>query len=673
MINDKKPKKRRFTQNKKKGLNFINLASYTSPEIIEVQNKEWVEYGADNNYFQYLIDLFHGSPTNSAAINGISQFISGRGLDALDSSEKPNDYATMKGLFTDDCLKKLAIDLKLFGQCSVQVIYNAEHTQIVQVEHYPVETLRAEKANEEGEVEAYYYASDWTEVRSSADTKRISAFGCSNDGVEILYIKPYKSGFFYYSPVDYQGATTYAEMEGEIGNFHLSSILNGMSPGLLLNFNSGIPDEDTQSEIERKIIQKYTGSSNSGKFILAFNNNSEEQATVETIQLSDAHQQYQFLSEESAQKIIIGHRITSPMLLGIKNNTGLGSNKDELITASILFENTVVKPFQDLLLSAFDEILAYNDINLKLYIKTLQPLEFFELDNTMTGEEREEQTGQKLSLKVIDGEEVYKTKEEAEKVAIEKGCEGSHEHKDEEGNTWYMPCKDHDSATNLKDKDDPCTAGYEQYGMKIKDGREVPNCIPIEAAEDIRRRLYSELSEKGEDEDLENWELIDARPTNEYDNIVRQSISLASVISSTPNQTSDQDTSILKVRYAYMGSNNPQREFCQLMWSANKVYRREDLDSDDPNYNGNANNVNEGFGLEGADNYNIFLYKGGVNCKHYWERRTYLRKNNKRISVTEAIRKINELDPSLRDEARFETNPPEVAQTAKASNNYWRA
>ena len=67
MINDKKPKKRRFTQNKKKGLNFINLASYTSPEIIEVQNKQWVEYGADNNYFQYLIDLFHGSPTNSAA------------------------------------------------------------------------------------------------------------------------------------------------------------------------------------------------------------------------------------------------------------------------------------------------------------------------------------------------------------------------------------------------------------------------------------------------------------------------------------------------------------------------------------------------------------------------------------------------------------------------------
>jgi hypothetical protein len=32
---------------------------------------------------------------------------------------------------------------------------------------------------------------------------------------------------------------------------------------------------------------------------------------------------------------------------------------------------------------------------------------------------------------------------------------------------------------NLKDASDPCTEGYEQYGMKDMDGRQVPNCIPI--------------------------------------------------------------------------------------------------------------------------------------------------------------------------------------------------
>jgi len=53
-------------------------------------------------------------------------------------------------------------------------------------------------------------------------------------------------------------------------------------------------------------------------------------------------------------------------------------------------------------------------------------------------------------------------------------------------------------------------------------------------------------------------------------------------------------------------------------------------------------------------------------------RRIYIRKNNRKITVKEAKRMINELDPSLRPEAKFETNPKEVAQIASAGNNYWR-
>ena len=39
------------------GLRFINLNTYTSPEIIEDKNQEFVSYGADNDYFGYLNDL----------------------------------------------------------------------------------------------------------------------------------------------------------------------------------------------------------------------------------------------------------------------------------------------------------------------------------------------------------------------------------------------------------------------------------------------------------------------------------------------------------------------------------------------------------------------------------------------------------------------------------------
>ena len=283
------------------------------------------------------------------------------------------------------------------------------------------------------------------------------------------------------------------------------------------------------------------------------------------MQLSDAHQQYQFLSSESGLKILVGHRITSPLLLGIKSDgNGFSSNADELKNSSILFDNTVIRPFQDLILKAFDAILAFNDVSLNLYIKTLQPLEFVDLENANTKEEVEEQTGQKLSLKAveIDGIVAYSTKEEAEKAAKEKGCGGHHE-MENDGVTYYMPCESHDLKA-------PCWDGYEQIGTKIKDGKEVPNCVPMSAADEIRQKLYERLMEIGEDEDLENWDLIDARPANEYDADVRDGLNLASVVRSTPSQKSEQDTLILKVRYAYMGNNNPQRDFCKKMFNANK-------------------------------------------------------------------------------------------------------
>ena len=381
----------------KSDLSIVNLSTYTSPQVKEVRGKDFIEYGEDNNYFQYLIDRYNGSATNNSIINGVSEMIYGKGLDATNSNRKPNEYAQMKALFNNDCTRKLCYDLKLMGQCAVQVIYSKNRAKIVQLEHMPIETLRAEKCNEKGEIEAYYYFSDWAKYKRGNELKRIPAFGTSKEGLEILYIKPYRAGFKYYSPVDYQGGTQYAELEEEISNFHLNNILNGLAPSMLINFNNGTPDPEQREMIERRIYEKFSGSSNAGKFILAFNDNPETAASIEPVQLSDAHQQYEFLSNESSKKIMVSHRIVSPMLFGIKDDTGLGNNADELKTASILFDNLVIKSFQGLLIDAFDKILAYNDISLHLYFKTLQPLEFTDLENVQDEETREEETGVKLS------------------------------------------------------------------------------------------------------------------------------------------------------------------------------------------------------------------------------------------------------------------------------------
>ncbi len=615
---------------------FVNLSTYTSPEIKEVKGEDYIEYGADNNYFQYLIDRYNGSPTNNAAINGISAQIYGKGLNASDSNRKPNEYAQMVSLFKKDVVRKLCYDLKLMGQCAVQVIYSKDRKTIAQLEHMPIETLRAAKCDDDGDIPAYYYFKDWPNITRSDNPLRIPAYGMSNEDVEIYYIKPYKSGFYYYSPVDYQGGLQYAELEEEVSNYHLNNILNGLAPSMLINFNNGTPNQEERALIENKIAQKFSGTSNAGKFILAFNDNKESQAEISPVQLSDAHNQYQFLSEEATSKIQVAHRIVSPFLLGIRTSSGFSSNADEIKTASLLMDNTVIRPFQELLIDCFDNLLAYNNISLNLYFTTLQPLEFTDVDKDIQGsEDIEEETGYEFSKlnKEIDGKKAFETREEAEAVAKESGCEGYHEH-EEDGKVWYMPCEDHSK---------------------------------FDLSNEIGAELAAELLELGQDEEdlMDNYELVDVSEVD-YENeeksdkiinelnaekdsslsVLSKIVNLVSTGRAYPKNKSEQDgvtkqkglaRFLVRYQYAPLKANvNNSRKFCIAMVGAKKIYRKEDIEklSNKP--------VNAGFGVGGSATYSIWLnkvidenlpeselnaynlYKGGARCQHKWFRKTYM-------------------------------------------------
>ena len=316
------------------------------------------------------------------------------------------------------------------------------------------------------------------------------------------------------------------------------------------------------------------------------------------------------------------------MLLGIKDSTGLGNNADEIKTASLLMDNTVIRPFQELLINCFDKLLAYNDIALNLYFITLQPLEFTEVNTDIQDDEDiEEETGvemEKRSLKKIDGESVFKTKEEAIDAAKEKGCEGYHEH-EEDGKVWFMPCESHKKAT-------------------------LTEC-DISLSKDNDDEVATELISLGEDIDLETWEVIDEIDVDydnedKYDAIVdvlnseneKKATTLSKIINlvstgrAYPNARSSQDEKIkenfFKVRYYYFpknnagGKTNSPRAFCKAMVSANKLYRKEDIIrmTDKP--------VNAGWGPKGdSSTYSIWKYKGGGNCHHSWRRVTFKSKD----------------------------------------------
>lgn len=568
-------------------ISIVNLSAYTSPVIQENKKNDFIEYGSDNNYFQYLIDRYLYSATNNAIITGVTNMIYGKGIDALDSNKKPNEYAQMRSLIKGDMLKKVALERKMLGMAAMQVV--KEKGLVKKLDHFPMHTLRAEKCNDKGEIEAWYYYPDWTKKKPSEAPKRIPAFGFGNGNeVEIYVIKPYVSGFHYYTPIDYSGALPYSVLEEEIGDYLINDVQNGFSGTKVINFNNGIPSEEMRDQIKRDVLGKLTGSRGE-KVIVAFNANAESKTTVEDIPLNDAPAHYEYLSKECFEKLIVGHRVTSPMLLGIRDSGGgLGNNADEIKTATLLFDNIVIKPYQLEIIDALDDVLAVNDISLKLYFKTIQPLEFVDASG-MNAEVTEEETGYKMSAH---------TNPSIADLLIDKG--------EQLGEEWILI---DESEVDL----------------------------------DSEEELDAEI------ESLNN-------PKKKELSLIQK---LATAISGRPNAKSSQDENVDGIkfitRYRYSGAETGEREFCNKMLRADKLYRKEDIE------NTNSNFVNAGQGHKGQP-YNLFLYKGGVNCKHKWLRQTFVSFENVNIDVNNP--NATQISTNKAEKYGYRVrNPKEVAMT----------
>lgn len=535
---------------------ILNLSAYTSPTISESKKGDFVEYGSDNNYFQFLIDRYLYSTTNNAIISGCANMIYGKGISALDGNKKPDEYAKMISLIKPKALKKLALERKLLGMGALQIGYNKGEVSFI--DHFPMHTLRAEKCNDKGEIESWYYHPDWAKKKTSDELKRIPAFGFGNKkDVEIYVVKPYLSGYHYYTPIDYSGALPYAKLEEEISDYLINDVQNGFSGTKIINFNNGIPPEEKREEIANDVKRKVTGAKGQ-KTIVSFSNNKEQSTEVIDIPLNDAPAHYEYLAKECFEKLIVGHRVTSPMLLGVRDTGGgLGNNADEIKTATLLYDNLVIKPYQLEIIEALDEILAVNGIKLKLFFKTIQPLEFTDLENAQSQEQIKEETGLSLS----------------------KVC-----------------------CSSDNDLDD-------QIAKDLIDLGEYPKPEWL---------LIDESEVDYDNDDFEN-EILSKQPKQ---SLLSKFYNFVSTGNARPNAKSEQDENIDGIRfitrYVYAGETSKKsRKFCQKMIDANKIYRKEDI------LRMAEQAVNKGFGIDGADNYDIWHWKGGKYCHHRWNKQVY--------------------------------------------------
>ena len=607
-------------------IRLINLASYTTPQISENPRLSWVEYGDDNNFFEYLIDRYNGSPTNNAVITGIVDMIYGKGVDAANAADNPAGYMELKRLIQPEQLKRVVNDFYMLGNAAFQIIYTADKSKIAEVYHMPVETLRAEKCNDEGEIEAYYYAYDWSKVRNKSQAERIPAFGygAAGEKVEILYIRPYRSGSYYYSPVDYQGGLPYAELEEEIANYHINNIKNGLAPSMIINFNNGIPPQEEQDNIDFAIKQKWSGTNNAGKYILAFNDDSQKAATIEPVTLSEAHLQYEFLSKESTSKILVAHRITSPMLFGIKDNTGLGNNADEIKNAYNLLDNVVIRPKQEEIAKGIDQLLAYNKVNLDLYFKTLTPAEFADVkevgDAVGTEVVVDTQVDPQAQEELIQKEASYNGAQIASSLDIMRAVNEGVLTQDQ-AITFLVQMLQFDPEVARALFAGNSSAVITQMKSQKGGGDSRPFL-----KEELAAELVAKLQEIGESEEdiLKDFEMVDAELVDDEEAEYDVEAYLNSRIELAAQDKSEQDTERYKVRYFYAigtrrSPNGSSRVLCSTLMNAARVYRKEDIEQ---------LSSNGGAEAQGKP-YSVWLYKGGANCYHRWERRVYRKKLTK--------------------------------------------
>lgn len=612
----------------------INLSSYEIPEAKEVAGKEFVEYGVDNDYYSFLIKTYIESPTSFAIINGIVNLIYGKGLDASDSNRKPDEYAQMKSLFKNEEVRRVIQDLKLLGEGAFQVIYKG--SKVSKVLHFPRQTLRPEKANDKGEIEAYLYHPDWAKYKKTDELVRIPVFNseAKKKKQQVLVVRKYVTGFHYVSPPDYIGGIEYAVMEKDISDYLINDVQNGFSGTKIVNFNNGVPSREEQLQVKGDVMDKLSGS-NGEKIVIAFNNNQESRTTIDDIPLNNAPEHYAYLSDECSKKLMISNRVTSPLLLGIRDgNSSLGSNADELKNSFQLFDNIVIKPYQLLMLEAIDSILAVNGIALNTYFKTLEPIEFSEIDPLLTDEEEEQEIGVKMSLNLSESEQLD--------IA--------------------------DKLIALGENEDDLLADYN-----------------LEHEAEVDYELEDQLDE-----------IITDLNTEDDSTLLAKIWDFVSTGKARPYRKSEQDGTSKKegqegveflVRYKYTQApgklkTNESRTFCDKMMKAQKIYRKEDI------LEMGTQQVNPGFQKGGKTNpdgtYSIWLnketdcvnkkielYKGGPRCFHRWTRRTFARKGGR--SLGEAISTTQSIKRGFRPESNNNkvSIAPKNMQYAGYTKAYW--
>ncbi len=596
-----------------KRIEKYSFASYKEKDRTEKVDRGYVKYGKDNDFPQYLTTLYLNSSTHHALCDSISYMIAGKDIEY----KKPSTGVQVQKLGLNNLKGLLAFDLKVHGAFAYEIIRDNK-SEVHSLEYLPMAKLRPQEVDGEGEIKNWFYCEDWGDRKlvNIAKENPIPVYDSeSKDNKSIVVCKTPTPDSIYYSKPDYIGSLNYIELEREISTFHVNNIKNGFFPSAIVVNKNGLPTFEERNSHMANIENELAGAQNAGKIINYYVDNAEQAPDVHAFDSNDADKMYDFLSGETTDKIMIGHRVTTPALFGVKTAGELG-NTQELETGSVLFESTVIQPMRDILEKGLETALKASGVTEEITIPTNNPFIPTNVKKTL------ESTEIQSIIDVIGRVGTDLTPEQAQGIL---GIMGIGE----------------DVSKTLFSKHP-----LDEFHASIQDDLEGWVCIDDEDAE----------GEAG------NFDF--EKELNEA------SLKFTSTGTARPNSKSEQDTEKdgvkYKVRYYYDQKNGggKHREFCQKMMQADKLYRKEDImrmstiqvNSSYTNKEGRT----IGWGPGGALTYDVWLYKGGGNCYHRWYRKIFVAEGAN-VDVNSPNAKIISTTKARSKGVDIETNDSKVA------------
>lgn len=589
---------------------YIKFENHKVPEFKEVKNKEYIYFGEDNNYPDYLIELYLRCAKHNAIINGKTNYIYGGGLVTDDKTSTVNQKAiTQKFIsklkpFINDMIK----DFELFNSIAIEIIYDKLGNEIADFAYMPISKIRT-NADES----VYFYSNDWKQSKQTEEKtgfKELQPFDYENkvkgSQLFVFKLKSPKNGVDknVYGIPNYIGATSAIETDIEISNFHLNNIKSGFSMGQIISFNNGVPPtEEAKKQIERQIKQKATGTDKAGGLVITFNASQDNAPTIQSFSPNDLDKQFIEIGKRVDQEIFTSHNIVSPVLFGVATQGALGQ-RNEMLDAYELFQSTYISIRQGILEDIINQFSSFFGIANYIYFKKSTPIKSLLPDSIIQkvyDAYPVEQIIDMMGLPQIDNS--YKVVLSAEK----KKCE--HE--------WF---------DNIGIKASDCTILYE----RDYEGQSDEDCIETFKKEKFAEELLTnekaiiDLLSKDVLTPSDSIAKVLKISTAEVNDIITSLVERGYLSSgSEPTKkgekaSEDSKTDNIEVKYRYgwrAGFNatdkKNSRDFCVDMLNKDKLYSRSDIET-----------LNNEQGLDVWESRGGWWNKGGVSvpfCRHIWK------------------------------------------------------